>query len=336
MSFTGTGADADGDTLTYAWDFTNDGTIDATTANASHTYDQPGEYTARFTVSDGERSRSVLIDIDAYPPLASCPGNDEFDGTSLDTARWSVVRRDDQFLTVEGGSLNINAQPGEDISPTARRASATSCSRTCRTRALDGDRARDLEPDRQLPERRARDLHGRRELDQERHGVERRAHVRGVQGAQQHAVRPRLGDASDASFPSTFYVRFTSDGTTIQAQRSADGQTWTNTGTATNLSGLTNPKVGMYATASTAAGTQANTARFDYFTLDAPQEPSDEFDGTSLNPCRWSQIVRHEPGGYTVGGGNLTLPAAHGDFFANAPNNNPNIILQPAPSGPGP
>ena len=50
--------------------------------------------------------------------------------------------------------------------------------------------------------------------------------------------------------------------------------------------------------------------------------------------CRWTQIVRHEPGGYTVGGGNLTLPAAHGDFFANAPNNNPNILLQPAPSGP--
>ena len=91
-----------------------------------------------------------------------------------------------------------------------------------------------------------------------------------------------LGSAAvDASFPSTFYVRFTSDGTTVRAQRSADGQTWTNTGNATNLSGLTNPKVGMYATASTAAGTQANTARFDYFTLDAPQEPSDEFDGTS-------------------------------------------------------
>ena len=32
--------------------------------------------------------------------------------------------------------------------------------------------------------------------------------------------------------------------------------------------------------------------------------------------------------------GKLTLPAAHGDFFAAGANNNPNIILQPAPSGP--
>jgi PKD repeat protein/regulation of enolase protein 1 (concanavalin A-like superfamily) len=107
-----------------------------------------------------------------------------------------------------------------------------------------------------------------------------------------------------------------------------------NTGNATDLSGLTNPKVGMYATASTAGGTQANTARFDYFTLEAPQAPSDEFDGTSLDLCRWSQIVRHQPTGYTVGGGTLTMPAAHGDFFADAPNDNPNIVLQPAPSGP--
>ena len=116
MSFTGTGADADGDPLTYAWDFTTDGTTDATTANASHTYAEPGEYTATFTVSDGERSRSVEIDIEAYPPLASCPGNDEFDGTSLDTQ--SLERRAPrirQFLSVEGGSLNLNAQPGEDI-----------------------------------------------------------------------------------------------------------------------------------------------------------------------------------------------------------------------------
>ncbi len=36
-----------------------------------------------------------------------------------------------------------------------------------------------------------------------------------------------------------------------------------------------------------------------------------------------------------MGDGKLTLPAAHGDFFGNgAPNNNPNILLQPAPSGP--
>ena len=243
------------------------------------------------------------------------------------------MRRDDQFLSVEGGSLNLNAQPGEDIhgGATGQRNIVlqdlpdsgpwTATARVTWNPTVNFQNA------------------GLVIYTDDANWIKSGmvwANGRAFEAFKELNNTPSgLGSATvDASFPSTFYVRFTSDGTTVRAQRSADGQTWTNTGNATNLSGLTNPKVGMYATASTAGGTQANTARFDYFTLDAPQDPSDEFDGTSLNTCRWSQIVRHEPGGYTVGGGNLTLPAAHGDFFANAPNNNPNIILQPAPSGP--
>ncbi len=334
VSFTGTGADADGDTLSYAWDFTNDGTVDATTANATHTYTQPGQYTAKFTVSDGERSRSTTIAVEAYPPLASCPGNDDFDGTTLDANRWSVVRRDDQFLSVSGGTLNLNAQPGEDIhagnSDTQRNIVLqdlpdsgpwTATARVTWNPTVNFQNA------------------GLLIYTDDNNWIKT-----GMvwNGSRTFEAFKELNDtptglgsaAAGAGFPNTFYVRFTSNGTTVQAQRSADGQTWTNTGNATNLNGLTNPKVGMYATASTAGGAQANTAQFDYFTLDAPQDPSDEFDGSSLNVCRWSQIVRHQPGGYTVGDGKLTLPAAHGDFFANAPNNNPNILLQPAPAGP--
>ena len=307
--------------------------MDATTADAGHTYAEPGEYTATFTVSDGGRSRSVEIDVEAYPPLASCPGNDGFDGTALDTSRWSVVREDSQFLSVQDGSLNITAQPGEDIHGGATglrnivlqdlpdSGPWTATTRVTWSPTVDfqnaglviyTDDANWIKTGMVYAGGRA--FEAFKELNNSPSG---------------------LGSATvPATFPSTFYVRYTSDGTTVQAQRSADGETWTNTGNATNLTGLTNPKIGMYATASTAAGTQANTASFDLFTLDAPQSPSDEFDGTSLNLCRWSQIVRHEPDGYSVADGKLTLPAAHGDFFAAGPNTNPNIILQPAPSGP--
>ncbi|MFJ6573460.1 ThuA domain-containing protein [Streptomyces sp. NPDC091292] len=51
VSFTSTGADADGDPITYAWDF-GDGTT-ATGANATHTYRKNGTYTAKVTVDDG-------------------------------------------------------------------------------------------------------------------------------------------------------------------------------------------------------------------------------------------------------------------------------------------
>ena len=52
MAFTATGADSDGDTLTYAWDFGDGGT--AATKDAMHTYTAAGTYTAKVTVSDGK------------------------------------------------------------------------------------------------------------------------------------------------------------------------------------------------------------------------------------------------------------------------------------------
>jgi cytochrome c len=44
--------DPDGDAITYAWDFTSDGTTDSTAANPTFTYPANGEYTATLTVRD--------------------------------------------------------------------------------------------------------------------------------------------------------------------------------------------------------------------------------------------------------------------------------------------
>ena len=64
VQFTSAASDPDaGDQLTYSWDFDNDGTADATTANATHTYTTPGEKQAKLTVSDGEASASRTLNI---------------------------------------------------------------------------------------------------------------------------------------------------------------------------------------------------------------------------------------------------------------------------------
>jgi PKD repeat protein len=57
VSFTGTGADADGDTLTYAWDFTNDGTTDAS-----------GGYASMSISTLRERSPSLTVNLAVYSP----------------------------------------------------------------------------------------------------------------------------------------------------------------------------------------------------------------------------------------------------------------------------
>ncbi|WP_412539821.1 PQQ-dependent sugar dehydrogenase [Longispora sp. K20-0274] len=66
VQFNGTGSsDPDaGDTLSYAWDFTNDGTVDATTASPSYTYTGTGSFTAKLTVTDsGGASNSTTVPI---------------------------------------------------------------------------------------------------------------------------------------------------------------------------------------------------------------------------------------------------------------------------------
>ncbi|WP_375765009.1 PQQ-dependent sugar dehydrogenase [Archangium gephyra] len=63
--------DPDGDVLQYAWDF-GDGTPVSNVANPEHTYQAPGSFTARLTVSDGRggsHSTTVPISIGNRAPV---------------------------------------------------------------------------------------------------------------------------------------------------------------------------------------------------------------------------------------------------------------------------
>ncbi|MFD7894482.1 carbohydrate-binding protein [Streptomyces sp. NPDC059743] len=54
VTFSSAGSsDPDGNPLTYAWDFTDNGSTDSTAANPSFTYPANGSFQARLTVSDG-------------------------------------------------------------------------------------------------------------------------------------------------------------------------------------------------------------------------------------------------------------------------------------------
>lgn len=56
----------------YAWDFENDGTVDATTATASHTYTTSGTFTAKLTVTDNEgQTASATAQIVVNDPPAA-------------------------------------------------------------------------------------------------------------------------------------------------------------------------------------------------------------------------------------------------------------------------
>ena len=72
VDFTAAATDADGDALTYAWDFGDGGT--GSGATASHAYTTAGTYTAKVTVTDGKggtASRTLEVVVKAPPTNAN-------------------------------------------------------------------------------------------------------------------------------------------------------------------------------------------------------------------------------------------------------------------------
>jgi PKD repeat protein len=49
-----------GESISYAWDFTGDGTVDSADPNPSYTYTANGQYTAKLTVTDSSGKTAVL------------------------------------------------------------------------------------------------------------------------------------------------------------------------------------------------------------------------------------------------------------------------------------
>ncbi|MDG4828833.1 PQQ-dependent sugar dehydrogenase [Solwaraspora sp. WMMD1047] len=96
--------DADpGDILRHEWDFTGDGSFDATGVTASHTYRSTGTYSARLRVTDlAGRSDTATIQIrvgtSAPRPVITSP---------LGTAKWSVG----QQITFSGRATEAGGAP---------------------------------------------------------------------------------------------------------------------------------------------------------------------------------------------------------------------------------
>jgi len=144
VSFSGSkSGDPDGDPLTYAWDFTSDGTVDSREADPSHTYDTEGKKSATLTVRDGkggmDTSKVEVFPGDTAPPkpvIESSPGpfrvgqeitlrgsaTDADEPNNPPSLKWKVIRHHTAqaehthpFETAAGGSLTFTAPPPEDL-----------------------------------------------------------------------------------------------------------------------------------------------------------------------------------------------------------------------------
>ncbi|WP_380166712.1 ThuA domain-containing protein [Jannaschia sp. R86511] len=337
-------SDLDGDTVTGVWTTGIAGDAPREGLTTDVVYTEPGTYTATFRATDSRgafRVATVQIEVDAVP-LTPCFGakSDDFDGDTLDSDRWEVVRPDGN-LSVEGGSLVLptsatdiyqgtNTTPNlvlQDLAPGAFQATTklTLPAREQYQQAgllLYGDDDNYIKM--VIQGRTAAPNAGSRVFQ----------FLRETNASAAEFNTAGLGTA----FPDTFWVRLTStNGTDVTGSYSSDGVNFVDMGQTVTTAGITNPRIGLVSLTGTGQ-TPIIDAEFDSFTItpdDSVGEtvPSDEFDGTELDACRW-QVVRPEPSALTVADGQLRLLTPNGDIYTNGDASTvSNFVLQDAPAG---
>ncbi|MFC5729434.1 MULTISPECIES: ThuA domain-containing protein [Nocardioides] len=111
-------SDPEGAELAYAWDFEDDGAVDATTATASHTYGTKGVHTARLTVTDPDGkdgTTTVAITVGNTQPTVEFnlpPSGSFFDFG--DDISWEVQVTDPEDGVVSGDDVVIQPALGHD------------------------------------------------------------------------------------------------------------------------------------------------------------------------------------------------------------------------------
>ncbi|PZG24396.1 PKD domain-containing protein [Micromonospora craterilacus] len=266
-------------------------------------------------------------------PGCAIRGSDNFDGDTLNTTRWTTVRNAPNLpvrvtngglvLPVTNGDINeANVGPISYVGQRARTGPWTITTKVTIPHDREWQHAGLL-------------MHGS-DNDYVKLAFTRNASGGRIMEFQTEAGGTRTWHANvgvPASFPTTAHLRLVSDGQRLTAAYSADGQTWTAlAGTATVIPNAT---VGPMAAGD--IGTSQANAVFDHFTStpdgtdDGVRAPSDEFDGSGVDGCRWNAVVRYDSTKVAVSNGALRIETQQGDI--NGTDNSPrNFILQKIPA----
>jgi regulation of enolase protein 1 (concanavalin A-like superfamily) len=348
VNFHAEATDAEGDNpLTYQWNFGVPGAPTPSTPDTSYTYTTPGSYEAMVTVTDARGAATtehVDVVVDS-PPVACLTGkSDDFLGASLDSGRWQVVRQN-QDLVVRDGALHIpttntdiygsdNSTPTPNVvlqpAPSGAWQATTKVSLTARDAYQQAGLILYGDDDNYAK----MVLEGRGTAS----AADRVFQFIREENGQPNEVAESNTANLGAAYPDTVYVRLSSDGTRLTASYSADGLSWTNMPQTDKLiAGINNPRIGLISLTGTGSRPVID-AVFDWFqlvpddTATAPT-PNDEFDGSGLDGCRWTTVVRPDATKTRVTGGNLEIDTTTGDIYGGDNTGPKNFTLQTPPSG---
>ena len=314
VDFEAEATDPEGTPVTYEWDFGVTGAPKPATPTASYTYTQRGTYLASVTATDGDGRKSVRTF--TVTVLADCDtGTDQFDGNALDTSTWSIVREDANEYRVENGGLVIDAVAGDMyggntsarnlIGQPAPAGGWTATTKVSLAHVGEYEQAAML----------------LRASDQQ---FLKLAYIRTPQGRNIEFIRQRGGQPDDQGaverssrlpddghdVPADAVRRHERDRGVLARRRLVDAG---RPHAAARRAHRARRSASRRSTAS-ARPRRSTSSR-------SPTPPrgggDDEFDGTALDVCRWSDLVREDQNEYRVQGGKLEIDALDGDMFGD-------------------
>ena len=293
---------------------TNDDT--STELSPTYTYERPGTYMARFTATDPNgQSATVSVEVEVTAPPSECPQNnvrsDEFEGSSLDTNRWSIIRPDNtRPPTVENGSLNFPIDIGSlygagasarniIVQPLPDDAVEVTAKITTEPLTENYQQAglRVYQDDNNWASVHMIYAGGNRDFE----FIYENTPTGGTTFTRNETADKLGGIPADS--PNTYWVRLISDGSTLTAAYSWDGQTFNPVGRPADISGWAAPQVGPVALSDNAA--TFPVASFDWIRFNPDSsgggggggggggnDITDGFDGTALG-SDWD-VVRQD------------------------------------------
>ena len=345
VAFNATATDAEGQAMTYLWNFGVPGTTDDTSTqeDPNYTYTAPGNYTATVTVTDAAGAKSsASVEVRVTRPLDECPTgsvrSDEFDGTALDLNRWTVERPDAANpFSVSDGNLNLPIANGSMYGPgtsakniivqdtpdgqwmATAKISASAINENYHQAGL-----RVWSDDNNWASVHMISAGGNRDFE----------FIYEANGNPRNEGADKLGGIP-ANSPLDYYVRIVSDGTNLNAFYSYNGTTFLPVGRPAPLSTFNDPKIGPAALSDLAPTTPM--ARFDWIRFDPDSTPGggtndvvDNFEGTTLDGA-WERIRGDQSA--VVSGGTYQIPAQTGDIYQTR-NDARNLTVRDAPTGP--
>jgi cytochrome c len=347
VNFTADATDAEGDNpLTYEWNFGVAGAT-ANTPSASYTYTAPGSYDATVKVTDSRGAATtehVPVVVDSPSVTCLTGKSDDFTGTALDANRWQVVRQNQDLVVRDGGlhipTSNTDIYGTDNSTPTPNLVLQPTPAGAWQATTKVSLTARDAYQQAGLILYGDDDNYAKMVL--EGRGTASAAD-RVFQFIREEAGQPNEVANSNtanlgAAYPDTAYVRLSSDGTTLTASYSADGLSWVNMPETNKLiAGINNPRIGLLSL--TGTGTRpVIDAAFDWFQLvpddtAAAPSPNDEFDGSAVDGCRWTTVIRPDATKTRVTGGNLEIDTTAGDIYGTDNSGPKNFTLQAPPTG---